>query len=181
MSRTLDILSKGRFDFGVAKGGPFALQNKHFLAGPDHSRDMTLEALGLVNRLLYEDHVSFTGEYYQASDVTITPKPTAKADPDLSRDDDARRDPLCRAQRSRRHGRAALSAFARARHHRNLSRGGRAWSRSSSDAGQIFLCRPDARGSLSGSGSVHSPLRPAHRRHFSRAGGRRRTFPSTRR
>ena len=78
---TIDILSKGRFDFGVAKGGPFALQNKHFLAGADHSREMTLEALGLVNRLLYQDHVSFTGEYYQASDVTITPKPLQRPIP----------------------------------------------------------------------------------------------------
>ena len=78
---TIDILSKGRFDFGVAKGGPFALQNKHFLGGADHSRDMTLEALGLVNRLLYQDHVSFTGEYYQASGVTITPKPLQRPIP----------------------------------------------------------------------------------------------------
>jgi alkanesulfonate monooxygenase SsuD/methylene tetrahydromethanopterin reductase-like flavin-dependent oxidoreductase (luciferase family) len=78
---TIDILSKGRFDFGVAKGGPFALQNKRFLAGGDHSRDMTLEALGLVYRLLYQDHVSFTGEYYQASDVTITPKPLQRPIP----------------------------------------------------------------------------------------------------
>ena len=78
---TIDILSNGRFDFGVAKGGPFALQNKHFHAGADHSRDMTLEALGLVNRLLYQDHVSFTGEYYQASDVTITPKPLQRPIP----------------------------------------------------------------------------------------------------
>ena len=42
---------------------------------------MTLEALGLVNRLLYQDHVSFTGEYYQASDVTITPKPLQRPIP----------------------------------------------------------------------------------------------------
>jgi alkanesulfonate monooxygenase SsuD/methylene tetrahydromethanopterin reductase-like flavin-dependent oxidoreductase (luciferase family) len=78
---TIDILSKGRFDFGVAKGGPFALQNKHFATGADHSREMTLEALGLVNRLLYEHHVSFTGEYYQANDVTITPAPLQRPIP----------------------------------------------------------------------------------------------------
>lgn len=72
---TIDILSNGRFDFGVAKGGPFEQQNKHFGAGGDQSRDMTLEALGLVDRLLYEDHVSFTGQYYRVSDASITPKP----------------------------------------------------------------------------------------------------------
>jgi len=78
---TIDILSQGRFDFGVAKGGPFAQQNKHFHAGADQSRDMTLEALGLVNRLLYEDHVSFTGQYYQTSDISITPKPLQRPIP----------------------------------------------------------------------------------------------------
>lgn len=26
---TVDILSEGRFDFGIAKGGPFPIQNKH--------------------------------------------------------------------------------------------------------------------------------------------------------
>ena len=30
---TIDILSGGRFDFGVAKGGPFPTQNKHFGIG----------------------------------------------------------------------------------------------------------------------------------------------------
>jgi alkanesulfonate monooxygenase SsuD/methylene tetrahydromethanopterin reductase-like flavin-dependent oxidoreductase (luciferase family) len=78
---TIDILSKGRFEFGVARGGPFALQNKHFHAEADQSRDMTLEALGLVNRLLYEDNVSFTGEYYQANDIRITPKPLQRPIP----------------------------------------------------------------------------------------------------
>ncbi len=72
---TVDILSKGRFDFGVAKGGPFAEQNKHFCAGVDQSRDMSLEALELVNRMLYSDHVTFTGQYFQVSEVSITPKP----------------------------------------------------------------------------------------------------------
>ena len=32
---TIDLLSKGRFDFGVARGGPFELQNRHFGAGKD--------------------------------------------------------------------------------------------------------------------------------------------------
>jgi alkanesulfonate monooxygenase SsuD/methylene tetrahydromethanopterin reductase-like flavin-dependent oxidoreductase (luciferase family) len=78
---TIDLLSEGRFDFGVAKGGPFALQNKHFLAEQDHTRDMTLEALELVNRLLYEERVTFSGDYYKANDVTLAPKPLQKPIP----------------------------------------------------------------------------------------------------
>jgi alkanesulfonate monooxygenase SsuD/methylene tetrahydromethanopterin reductase-like flavin-dependent oxidoreductase (luciferase family) len=72
---TLDILSKGRFDFGVARGGPFDLQNKHFETAKEQSGEMTLEALGLVNRLLYEYRVTFTGAYYQANGVSLTPRP----------------------------------------------------------------------------------------------------------
>lgn len=78
---TIDILSKGRFDFGVAKGGPFDLQNKHFATGKEHSRDVTLEALGLVGRLLYEDKVNFTGAYYQAHGVSLAPRPLQKPIP----------------------------------------------------------------------------------------------------
>ncbi|MGD9656179.1 MAG: LLM class flavin-dependent oxidoreductase [Methylocystis sp.] len=78
---TIDLLSEGRFDFGVAKGGPFALQNKHFLAGQNVTRDMTLEALELVNRLLYEDRVTFSGDYYKVDEVALAPKPVQKPIP----------------------------------------------------------------------------------------------------
>lgn len=78
---TIDALSGGRFDFGVAKGGPFPLQNKHFSATLDHTRDMTIEALQLVNRLLYEESVSFSGAFYQVNDITLVPKPLQKPIP----------------------------------------------------------------------------------------------------
>lgn len=78
---TIDVLSAGRFDFGVAKGGPFPLQNKHFAATLDQTRDMTIEALQLVNRLLYEERVSYSGAFYEVSDVTIVPKPLQKPIP----------------------------------------------------------------------------------------------------
>jgi alkanesulfonate monooxygenase SsuD/methylene tetrahydromethanopterin reductase-like flavin-dependent oxidoreductase (luciferase family) len=72
---TLDLLSDGRFDFGVSKGGPFPLQNKHFGVDPDHSRKQMAEALTLINRLLYEDEVRFEGQFYRADGITLTPKP----------------------------------------------------------------------------------------------------------
>lgn len=78
---TIDLLSKGRFDFGVARGGPFELQNRHFGAGKDSTREMTLEALGLVNRLLYEDKVTFTGAHYEANGLSLTPRPLQKPIP----------------------------------------------------------------------------------------------------
>jgi alkanesulfonate monooxygenase SsuD/methylene tetrahydromethanopterin reductase-like flavin-dependent oxidoreductase (luciferase family) len=72
---TLDILSDGRFDFGVAKGGPFPTQNKHFGVGGYAGRAKTLEALSLIDRLLTQDNVCFKGEFFHADGVSLTPKP----------------------------------------------------------------------------------------------------------
>lgn len=74
----LDILSSGRFDFGIAKGGPFPLQNKHFKIGADDSRAKTAEALALIQKLFVEDNVSFQGEFFTADDVSLVPKPVQK-------------------------------------------------------------------------------------------------------
>jgi alkanesulfonate monooxygenase SsuD/methylene tetrahydromethanopterin reductase-like flavin-dependent oxidoreductase (luciferase family) len=72
---TVDVLSRGRFDFGVAKGGPFAMQNKHFRVEEKDSRAMTVEALELINRLLAQDCVSFKGDFYDVDEVSIAPRP----------------------------------------------------------------------------------------------------------
>lgn len=72
---TIDILSDGRFDFGVGKGGPFPLQNKHFGVDPEDARGKLVEGLNLVTRLLYENDVHFEGQFYRAEGVTLTPKP----------------------------------------------------------------------------------------------------------
>jgi alkanesulfonate monooxygenase SsuD/methylene tetrahydromethanopterin reductase-like flavin-dependent oxidoreductase (luciferase family) len=72
---TVDVLSNGRFDFGVAKGGPFDLQNKHFHVDKALSREQTLEALELIHRLLNEQRVSFAGDHYGAEDVALCPRP----------------------------------------------------------------------------------------------------------
>ncbi len=72
---TIDILSDGRFNFGVARGGPFPGQNEHFGIDRSCSRRAMLESLTLIKRLLYEQHVHFSGEFYNAENVTITPRP----------------------------------------------------------------------------------------------------------
>lgn len=72
---TIDLLSGGRFNFGVAKGGPFPSQNKHFSVDPQTSRRKTLEALALIRKLLSEEDVRFLGEFYQTDGVSIAPKP----------------------------------------------------------------------------------------------------------
>lgn len=72
---TLDNLCNGRLAFGIAKGGPFPEQNKHFAIPMSKSRGMMLEAIALIQRLLYETNVSFNGQYYQCDRLTIYPKP----------------------------------------------------------------------------------------------------------
>lgn len=78
---TIDILSGGRFDFGVAKGGPFPAQNRHFNVGKDVSRDMMLEALELIQRLLYEEQVTHKGLFYACDGIALTPRPVQKPIP----------------------------------------------------------------------------------------------------
>ncbi|AFZ27501.1 flavin-dependent oxidoreductase, F420-dependent methylene-tetrahydromethanopterin reductase [Cylindrospermum stagnale PCC 7417] len=72
---TLDNLCNGRLEFGVAKGGPFPQQNKHFAIPMSESRGQMLEAIALIQKLLYETNVSFNGQHYQCESLTIYPKP----------------------------------------------------------------------------------------------------------
>jgi alkanesulfonate monooxygenase SsuD/methylene tetrahydromethanopterin reductase-like flavin-dependent oxidoreductase (luciferase family) len=72
---TLDLLSDGRFDFGVGKGGPFPMQLKHFGLHAADAGPKSLEALGLIERLLSEDSVNFRGQYFSANDLSLVPKP----------------------------------------------------------------------------------------------------------
>lgn len=78
---TLDNLCDGRLAVGIAKGGPFPQQNKHFATPMSESRAKTLEAMTLIHKLLYHNDVSFQGQYYQCNDVTIYPKPSQKKIP----------------------------------------------------------------------------------------------------
>ncbi|MBW4641735.1 MAG: LLM class flavin-dependent oxidoreductase [Goleter apudmare HA4340-LM2] len=78
---TLDNLTNGRLLFGIAKGGPFPEQNKHFATPMGESRAKMLEAMALIQKLLYETDVSFDGEYYQCDRLTIYPKPLQKSIP----------------------------------------------------------------------------------------------------
>ncbi|BAT55733.1 luciferase-like protein [Nostoc sp. NIES-3756] len=78
---TLDNLCSGRLLFGVAKGGPFPQHNKHFATPMGESRAMMLEALTLIQKLLYETDVSFNGQYYQCDRLTVYPKPLQREIP----------------------------------------------------------------------------------------------------
>jgi len=78
---TLDVLSGGRLDLGVAKGGPFPLQNKHFNLNPEEARARAAEALVLIERLLSEEQVSFDGTFYKVDGVELVPRPLQRPVP----------------------------------------------------------------------------------------------------
>ncbi|WP_238120085.1 MULTISPECIES: LLM class flavin-dependent oxidoreductase [unclassified Xanthobacter] len=72
---TVDILSRGRLNLGVAKGGPFPVQNKHFHVAKEESRARTLEALEVIEQLLYTPSVRFKGAFFDLDGVELVPKP----------------------------------------------------------------------------------------------------------
>ncbi|MDH6057652.1 LLM class flavin-dependent oxidoreductase [Umezakia ovalisporum] len=72
---TLDNLCNGRLLFGVGKGGLFPQHNKHFGTPMAESRAKMLEAIALIQKLLYETDVSFKGQYYQCDCLSIYPQP----------------------------------------------------------------------------------------------------------
>jgi alkanesulfonate monooxygenase SsuD/methylene tetrahydromethanopterin reductase-like flavin-dependent oxidoreductase (luciferase family) len=73
---TIDILSEGRLDIGVARGGPFPLQNLHFgTVTPEEARARTLEALDAITRLWSDENVVYSGRYLTLNGMTLFPRP----------------------------------------------------------------------------------------------------------
>src|SRR5688572_14723114 len=80
---TLDIVSQGRFIFGVGVGGEFP---KEFEACgvPHRERGRRAnEAIEICRRLWTEDHVTYAGKIFQLHDVTMLPKPVQPGGPPI--------------------------------------------------------------------------------------------------
>lgn len=71
---TLELLSQGRFLFGIAKGA-FPIFDISMGANPDKNRTLMLEANRIIQKLLYEEEVYFQGEFFEINNVSIRPKP----------------------------------------------------------------------------------------------------------
>ena len=77
---SLDQLSGGRIDVGVAVGGkfrPFAA----FDASPEHLVTRFTEGLDLMKRLWTEPSVTFDGRFWQLKDAPMEPKPVQRPHP----------------------------------------------------------------------------------------------------
>jgi len=72
----LDLLSGGRMEFGVARGGPFPAQYRHAgVASEAEARERLLEALAFIRRLWREDAVDFEGRHYRSHGLSVHPRP----------------------------------------------------------------------------------------------------------
>jgi alkanesulfonate monooxygenase SsuD/methylene tetrahydromethanopterin reductase-like flavin-dependent oxidoreductase (luciferase family) len=71
---TLDVLSGGRAELGIGRGGNAA----HFAGyglSLDHSRERFAEGVSLLQRLFAGERCSFRGRFYQLEDAALAPRP----------------------------------------------------------------------------------------------------------
>lgn len=71
---TIDLLSHGRLNLGLARGGPFPTQYAHFHIDPDEARERSREAMDLLLRLLAEENVTFKGRWSACEGLTVYPR-----------------------------------------------------------------------------------------------------------
>jgi len=79
---TLDVLSGGRVEFGVGRGG-----NPIHFAGlgvpMDESRDRMVEALDYIRQAWTQERFSFQGRFFQADDLALVPQPIQRPHPPI--------------------------------------------------------------------------------------------------
>jgi len=71
----LDTLSNERLLFGIAKGA-FPMDDKHFKSSPETNTEVMREAMEVIEKLLKEEKVSFTGKYFTFDEAQLVPKPS---------------------------------------------------------------------------------------------------------
>ncbi len=74
---TLELLSDGRFMFGIAKGA-FPIYDRAINGSAIENREIMFEYNHIIQKLLYEDNVTFEGKYFNCYDISIRPKPFNK-------------------------------------------------------------------------------------------------------
>ena len=86
MAATLDVISRGRLEFGIGAGWN---REEHETYGygdfpkPRVRIERLRESLEIIKRMWTEDKPSFRGKYYYITDVTCEPKPLQKPHPPI--------------------------------------------------------------------------------------------------
>jgi probable F420-dependent oxidoreductase len=80
---SLDLLSQGRFIFGVGVGGEIVREfNAVNVPVTERGRRID-EGLEIITRVLSEKHVTFEGKHFRLQDVTLEPQPQQKPYPPI--------------------------------------------------------------------------------------------------
>jgi alkanesulfonate monooxygenase SsuD/methylene tetrahydromethanopterin reductase-like flavin-dependent oxidoreductase (luciferase family) len=78
---TLDVLSGGRVDLGIARIGENETYEKAFGVDREETRGRFQEALDVLVRAWTEERFSFEGEYYRIPEVSLYPRPATLPHP----------------------------------------------------------------------------------------------------
>ena len=79
---TLDVISGGRFIFGVGVGGR-EIRCAEFGVVPEHRGARTGESIQVIKRLWTEDEVTYQGQHFSLSGATLALKPVRKPHPPI--------------------------------------------------------------------------------------------------
>ncbi|MGB0128657.1 MAG: LLM class flavin-dependent oxidoreductase [Rhodocyclaceae bacterium] len=78
---TVDALSDGRLLLGIARGGPFPDQFRHFGVSHDASRERMFEALALLEKLFAGTGVDHTSPHFHYQNLSVYPRPIRSPSP----------------------------------------------------------------------------------------------------
>lgn len=70
----IDVMSNGRLELGVGRGS-LALHFKGFGLTPEDNRARMLEGIEMIRGAWSNERLSFSGRFYNATDLEVTPKP----------------------------------------------------------------------------------------------------------
>ena len=71
---TLDLISKGRFLFGFARGA-FPIFDIAMGNNAKNNRDIMLENAQIIHNLLFKEQVNFSGDFFEINNISIRPHP----------------------------------------------------------------------------------------------------------
>jgi probable F420-dependent oxidoreductase len=80
---SLDLLSQGRFIFGVGVGGEIVREFEAVNVPVRQRGRRTDEGLEIITRVLSKSNVTFAGKYYQIHNVTLEPRPQQQPYPPI--------------------------------------------------------------------------------------------------
>lgn len=80
---SLDLLSGGRFIFGVGVGGEIKKEFEAVGVPVTERGRRTDEGLDIITRVLSQDHVTYKGKIFEIRDVTLSPRPAQQPHPPI--------------------------------------------------------------------------------------------------